>query len=200
MDTLTILYTNQIQGDFSLLPRLYTFLQRLKQQYDVRALLLDLGDSCTPAVWHCAATAGRSTLIVLDCMGYHAANVSGFMGDSDRDRLRSSVSIGIVTERHGWRYFVPPVRDEDIIVAGKPTPALKLCIIAAPADDNHLENRMLHLKQVAKGQVGMVKVDMQTLAITASDILTMPKGLNPNPTIAASIDLVEDEARRAQNR
>ncbi len=104
---LSILYTANIRGDLALLPRLYTFLKSLQadlrqfapedesevmlcavQPRPVQTLLLDLGDSCAPDVWHCAATGGRSTLIALDAMGYHAANVTG-----DDDNIASAKII-----------------------------------------------------------------------------------------------------------
>jgi len=195
-----ILYTYGLRGDFALLPRLHTFIMQLKAEHNSQALVLDLGASCDEAVWHCAATKGRSTLLVLDGMGYHAVNVSGIVSSADRDRLASSVTTGMVTERHGWRYFVPPMRDGDIVVAGTPTPALKLCIVARPAEQNQLSERTLFLQAVEKGQVGMVKVDMNAMKITESAVFEMPKGLKPDATIAASIELVEDEARQAQKR
>ncbi|MEL6307540.1 MAG: hypothetical protein AAFQ52_05325 [Chloroflexota bacterium] len=200
MDSLTVLYTYGLRGDFALLPRLHTFIMQLKAKHDTQVLVLDLGASCDDSVWHCEATKGRSTLLVLDGMGYHAVNVSGILSSADRDRLASSVTTGMVTERHGWRYFVPPVRDDDIVVAGKPTPALTLCIVARPAEKNQLSERILSLQAVEKAQVGMVKIDMGEMKISNSAIFEMPKGLKPDATIAASIELVEDEARQAQKR
>lgn len=200
MNTLTILYTYNIRGDLALLPRLYTFLQLLKHEYDTSALLLDLGNACASDVWHCEVTQGRSTVIVLDGMGYHAANVSGFMEGTQRDALKGSISTGLVTERHMWRYFVPPNRDEDIVIAGIPTPALKLCIVAAPSEKNLLENRTLHIKAVDKSEVGLVQVNMDEMTLTKAEVFTMPKTTRPNATIAASVELIEEEARFAQKR
>lgn len=200
MKTLTILYTQNIRGDLQYLPRLYTFLQKLKREHDSKALSLDIGNACADDVWHCEVTKGRSTVTVMDAMGYHAVNVADFMGDSERDSLATNVSTGLVTKRHMWRYFVPPLRDEDIVIAGQATPAMKLCIIASPAENNLLENRMLHLRTLDKGEVGLVQVDMQKMTITKEEIFTMPKRLKPNASIAASVDLIEEEARFAQKR
>lgn len=200
MKTLTILYTQNIRGDLQHLPRLYTFLQQLKREHDPQALLLDTGNACDDDVWHCEVTKGRSTVTVMDAMGYHAVNVADFMGDSERDSLAGNVSTGLVSKRRMWRYFVPPVRDEDIVIAGQATPAMRLCIIAAPAADNLLENRMLHLKTVNKGEVGLLTVDMQNMIIIGEEIFTMPKRLKPDATIAASVELIEEEARFTQKR
>jgi len=200
MNSLTILYTSNLRGDLQLLPRLYTFIQQLKREHDSQALLLDTGHACADDVWHCEATKGRSTVIVLDGMGYHAVNVADFMGNTERDSLAGSISTGLVTHRHMWRYFVPPTRDEDIVIAGQSTPAIKLCIVAAPSDKTVLENRTLHLKTLEKGQVGLVVADLQKMTIATDEIFTMPPKIKPDATIAASVDLVEEEARLAQKR
>jgi hypothetical protein len=196
--SLSILTTQAIGGDLAMLPRLYRFIQSLKAQ-DPQALLLDLGDSCSPDIWHCAATKGRSSLMVLDAMGYHAANASA-LEDEAREILKSNTSMGLVTARQAWRYHVPPIQDDDILVAGTEIPALKLCIVASPSSENRLENRMLHLKAVAKGEVGMVKVDMETMTLLEAEVFAMPSGLLPEATIAAAVELVEEEARFAQRR
>ncbi|MEO1289845.1 MAG: hypothetical protein AAFV93_18965 [Chloroflexota bacterium] len=198
--TLTVFYTNNLQGDLARLSRLYRFLQQLKQEHDASALVLDLGNACSESVWHCDATKGRSTVIVLDGMGYHAVNVSGYMTSAVRDGLQTNVSAGLVTERHMWRYHVPPVRDDDIVIAGQATPAMTLCIICAPAETTKLENRMLYLQATEQNQVGLCVVDIQTMTISQNDIITMPKGFKPDATIAASVELIEDEARLAQKR
>lgn len=200
LDSLTIIYSQHIGGDLAMLPYFYNFLLGLKQGYDSSALLLDLGDSCADDVWHCEATKGRSTLIVLDGMGYHAANVRGLLGDTEREKLKNSVSMGLVTERHAWRYFVPPVRDEDMLIASVPIPALRLCIVASPAAETTLEYRTLTLQSVEKKQVGLVKIDLSSMNITENTVVTMPKGLKPDPTISAAVELVEEEARFLQKR
>jgi hypothetical protein len=199
VNSLTICYTQNIGGDLALLPRLYRYLQELKQKYDPNALLLDLGNSCSPDVWHCEVTKGRSTLTVMDAMGYHAANAMA-LDDNSREILKSSVSMGLVTERQAWRYHVPPLHDDDILVAGQESPALKLCIVAVPAQANKLENRMLHLKSVNKGIVGIVTVDMEAMRIKESLISPMPEETLPEPTIIAAVELVEEEARYAQRK
>jgi hypothetical protein len=195
---LTILYTANLNGDLQLLPRLYSYLQTLKAEAENPVLLLDLGNSCADDVWHCGITGGRSTLVVLDGMGYHAANVAGFLETSQRDKLRTSLTTGMVDKQHSWRYHIPPVRDETVIVAGSESPALTLCIVAANAPETTINSRTLTLQGVEKGQVGRVEVDVPALKILAAEIHTMPKGLKPDATIAAAVEFVEDEARFLQ--
>ena len=99
--SLTLLYSGEIAGDLALLPRLYTFLQRLHPPQQQPTLLLDLGGSCANSAWHCRETGGRSTLIVLDGMGYHAANVAGALDREGRDKLAENVTMGLVDARAG---------------------------------------------------------------------------------------------------
>ena len=118
---LSILYTAGIRGDLDTLPRLFTFIKELRrditrfrpedeevmlcavQPPEVRTLLLDLGDSCAPDVWHCAATDGRSTLIALDAMGYTAANVSGQITPASRAKLDENLlAMALVDDEHPW--------------------------------------------------------------------------------------------------
>ena len=200
LQQLTILYTANLNGDLQLLPRLYTYLQKLKSEQDNPVLLLDLGNSCAEDVWHCVVTGGRSTLVVLDGMGYHAANVAGFLEASQRDNLRNSLTTGMVDEQHSWRYHVPPVRDETVIIAGVETPALTLCIVAAIATETRFDSRTLWLQGVEKGQVGLVEVDVPALKILHNEIHDMPKGLKADATIAAAVEFVEDEAQFLQKR
>lgn len=201
VDTLSILYTYGLRGDLAYLPRLYTFLQQLKQQFGNDSLLLDLGASCDSNSWHCQVTNGRSTLIVLDGMGYHAANVTDFLADGEHDKLKNVISTGMVDARHAWRYHVPPEKDEGIIVAGELAPALRLCIVAAPADETKLDNRALYLASVEQHEVGIIQIDLRSeMTMTHHDIVPVPEGLKPDPTIVAAAEFVEDEARFFQKR
>jgi hypothetical protein len=196
LDHLTIFYTGNLRGDLQKLPRLYTFLQRLKQQHAPKPLLLDTGNACADDIWHCEYTGGRSTLVVLDGMGYHAANVSGYLQPGERYKLNNVISTGMVDAEHNWRYHVPPVRDEGIIVAGQQTPALRLCIVAAPSDRTRLEQGTLYCQAIEAFQVGLIRLDLTgTPSLNDFEIVDMPDGLPPDATIAASVEFVEDEAR-----
>ncbi len=199
MNTLTLFYTHNLKGDLTLLPRLQTFLQQLKRQYDTKPLLLDLGASCVPEAWHCAATGGRSMPIVLDGMGYHAANVAGMFAEDSRDKLKNLISMALVDEAHSWRYHVPPVRDDGILISTQPAPALRLCIVLSPAETTSLADNMLHLQGIQEGEVGVVTLvlaDEPTLASHA--IHPMPANTLADITIIAAIELVESEAKRIE--
>jgi hypothetical protein len=201
LDQVTILYTCHLRGQLQRLPRLYGYLQQLQAQLPAPVLLLDLGESCAANVWHCQATAGRSTLVVLDGMGYHAVNVSGFLTASEQERLKTLLMAGMVDERHVWRFHIPPLREEGILVAAQEVPALHLCIVAAPASQTALRHRTLTLQDVRADQVGMAQVDLRREPVlTAQAVYDVPAHLLPDATISAAVEFVEEEAREFQNR
>lgn len=202
LDALTILYTHRLRGDLARMPRIYTWLESLRAD-DPRPLLLDLGESCTPDVWPCSATEGRAGLVVLDGMGYHAANTAQDLSAVDRQKLRGVVTMALVDERTVWRYRVPPMEDETILVSLKPQPALRLCIALEPASETSLDAGILRLAGIEGGQLGRVRLDLQgEPSLISHEVLQMPEGLAPNPGISAAVEFVEDEARlylRKQN-
>ena len=92
--SLNLLYTANLRGDIALLPRLFTCLQRLKASLEGTTLMLDLGGACADEAWHCRDTGGRSMYIVLDGMGYHAANIAAAQYAADRAKLAEQVMHG----------------------------------------------------------------------------------------------------------
>lgn len=197
---LTIFYTQDLVGDLRRLPRLYSLIDALRLRHG-RALLLDLGNQCAPHVWHCAVTEGRSMLVALDSMGYHAANVAGMLTDGSRQKLLSMVTLGLVDEQHAWRYHVPPIVDEEIVVSLEPTPALRLNIVLTPAEATKLEHRTLFLERVPAWTVGVVQLELgaepviqHTAAHPLTDMYTL------EPTISAVVELVLEEAEALRRR
>lgn len=201
LHALTLFYTARIGGDLHLLPQLYTFLMQLAAKQPRKPLLLDIGESCSPEVWPCEVTGGRSTLIVLDGMGYHAANAEGVLAEGERYKLQGATSMGVVDARYSWRYDVPPIRDEDIVISLLPEPTLHLNIVLQGTDATTLSNRTLRLQQVDKRQVGIVEVNLtDEPRLVSMQVVAMPSGLRPDPTISAAVDFVEDEARYLESR
>ena len=198
---LTILYTANIQGELDLLPRLYGHISRLKRGYEGRVLLLDAGNACADEAWHCEITGGRSTLLVLDAMGYHAANASGFLTEEGRDKLADNLlKMAVIGQGDHWL-------EKDVLVTiGDVTPAQShdMHIILAPDETTSLESRTLRLAAVEQGQVGIVQVSSADgngrLAITEYTVEMLPVGILPDPTIAATVDFVLSEARYIQKR
>ncbi len=195
--SLTLLYTANIAGDLALLPRLYTFLQRLHPPERRHALLLDLGGSCADAVWHCRETGGRSTLIALDGMGYHAANVAGALEREKRDSLAGIVTMGLVAEGRDWLYHRPPVTDAGIRVALRPRDdSARAQIVLAPAESTRVEGNAVYLTAVGAGQVGEAVLELRGApCLLSAQIHVMPPDTPPNPSIAGTVEFVEAEAR-----
>lgn len=198
MDNLTLLYTYNLRGELAMLPRLYTFMQSIRFQRGGKPLILDLGGSCQPDIWHCRVTGGRSTLIVLDGMGYHAANVGGLLNDEDHDKLKGIVRMGLVDQRRDWVYDVPPLTDDSIVVTCNPkqNTALRLQILLTPGAYTHIDEHVLYLAPVDGAEVGVVQIQLEPEPeLTAFDTLTLPADTLPNPTITAAVEFVESEAR-----
>ncbi len=199
--SLSLLYSANLRGDIALLPRLFTFLQRLKQAVGPDSLILDLGNSCDGAVWHCRQTAGRSMLIALDGMGYHAANVAEALDATNRKQVAEQVTMALVDRANPWRYRQPPFDDasEDagVWLTVKPSamPArLQICL--APAERTRLDDNVLFLQNVCAGQLGTVSVDLRgSPRLQDSAIRDLPPDTPPNPSIAGAIEFIESEAR-----
>lgn len=210
---LTILYTHNLRGDLDVLPRLYNFQRQLKALYSEavvqvcaddpaaapgRVLLLDLGESCAPDVWHCEVTGGRSTLVLLDGMGYNAARVSDapFL----RAKMGDGVSMALVDEAN-------PHAIEDVMIAASaetPSPAAyTLRIVLSAAETTRLDGNTLHLAGLnGSQQVGAARLAfiVGRWTLTAHEIHELPKRILPDPTITGSVDFVISEARYAQKR
>ncbi len=213
---LTIFYTANLRGQLDLLPRLHTFLRQLKAQpveddstvmlcavepVQRQFLLLDLGAACSEDMWHCAVTGGRSALIVMDAMGYQAANVSGYLTDEGRSRLDANLlQLALIDETQDWNHAeITVTANADL--TDRPH---ALTIVAVPGERTHLEGRVLHLRAVESGQVGVVHLNSTdgngTLAISGYTILDLPANTPPDPTITATVDFVLSEARLFQKK
>jgi hypothetical protein len=171
-----ILYTQNLLGQIDMLPRLFTFLREVRKKYAAeKTILLDLGDACSAEAWHCGATEGRSMLIVLDAMGYQAANVNGYLSDEGRTKLTGVIAMTLLNESQS---FV----DEN-----------GLGILVAASDKTELRNDgTLSLVKVMAGQVGVVLLEQ---GITTNEVLMMPAKTAPEPTIAGVVDFVLSEAK-----
>lgn len=200
-ESLTIFYTQHLRGQLALLPPLQTFLRRLRGEHATGhpTLLLDLGESCAPDVFPCALTGGRSSLIGLDAMGYHAANVDGVLADEDRAKLvEAHLQMGLVDSAH-------PHTADDILCVIAPTQTdtdTRLVIDVRAGDVTELANGVLRLAAVETAQVGMARVAWRDGAaqVVAQGIFTLPDGTLPDPVIAGTIGFILDEARYTQKR
>jgi hypothetical protein len=204
---LHILYTANLLGNLELLPRLHTFLRQLKalpldegeevmvctvQPVARPTLLLDLGNACSPQVWHCAATGGRSVVTALDAMGYQAAHVN--LTAEARARLRDNlISMALVDVEH------PHEENHILFGATRLKGHSDLQIVLTPAATTRLEGNTLDLASVQAGQVGVVHLSAQP-SIEAHTIFDLPSGLTPDPSIASVVEFILNEARLYQQK
>jgi hypothetical protein len=193
---LNIIYTYQILGELDLLPRLHTFIQSLKHDLDGRTIIADLGESCAPHVWPCDVTAGRSTLVALDAMGYNVANVQSIISAQSRNRLVEQVMLGMVDDDH------PYVEDGLVFVASqqdelRPHDDVMAYVVLHPEAETQWKRGVLTLQSVEKAQVGVVRIEDHAVY---RNVYTLPANTAPNPTIAGTVDFVRDEARYYQKR
>lgn len=194
--SLTLLYTSNIRGDIRMLPRLYTLMQRLKPARRQGSLLLDLGHACADEVWHCRLTQGRSTLIVLDGMGYHAANVAGTLDPISRRKVAAQVTMALVDDSQDWHYQIPPVADSSITVALRPKdPRARLQICLSPAAATAVQDNILYLRDVGGGQIGWVHLTLHPVPrLVTAAVHDLPPHTPANPSLAAAVEFVESEA------
>lgn len=195
--SLTLLYTAGIAGNLALLPRLFTFLQQLKADSRQPVLMLDLGGTCAADVWHCRETGSRSTLIALDAMGYHAANVAGALDRENRDKLAEQVTLALVDAGRDWQYRLPPLSDGRISVRLRAWPdATRMQIILSPAAGTFIEGNAVYLGAIGAGQVGKAVVELQeATTLIAARVHQMPPDTPPNASIAGTVEFIEQEAR-----
>ncbi len=197
---LIVFYTHNLRGDLDLLPRLYTLIHKLKSApYEGRKLLVDLGDSCSPDVWHCDATGGRSTLIVMDAMGYDAANASGFLTAEGRAKLEGNVSVGMVAGEHSFE------RDRIVFTCQPQTDSELFQISLAAAEENRVEGSVLFLGGIRPETVGMAWVKFGEdgkphLFSQDKAGFGLYPAILPDPTIAATVEFVVSEARRYERK
>lgn len=224
---LHILYTSNLRGKLELLPRLHSFIKQLKalpvvDESDVmlcsvqpptpaRTVLLDLGNACDPAVWHCAATEGRSMLIALDAMGYDAANARGMLTAESRARLKDNLmGLALVGDMGtDAKNRVPTKHDDSVgtpLWASAPysiqDQGFEITISLVPSSRTRVSNSVLFLADVQAGQVGMVQVTHNNghFTLQADAIFDLPPDTPPDPTIAGTVEFILSEARLYQKR
>ena len=160
-ESLTILYTQNLRGNFHLAAHLGRWLRDLRSQYaaGMRTLLLDLGNASDPTSWHHQLTAGRSTLFVLDAMGYHAINARGTIEGTLAPALREAYRLAILAPDCDWcdergefkvHCFVSelPHQSEES--------ALRISL--TPAAETQLASGFLRLSHLPAGSVGRVQL------------------------------------------
>jgi hypothetical protein len=187
----TIFYTANLRGDIELLPRLNTFLRQLRAEMHP-LMVLDLGNSCAPEVWHCEITEGRSMLVALDGMGYTTAHVP-IMSEQNRAKLNLTM---VLVDQNGSHIH------HNILLSSQPLPlnGAALCVSMTPTASSYIEDGTLHLENVEAGQIGVAIVALNGPALITSEVKILLPATSPDPTIAGAVDFILDEARYYQKR
>jgi hypothetical protein len=198
--TVTLLYTANLAGDLALLPRLFTLIRQERRAANSPVFLLDLGDTCSVDSWICRATQGRAPLIVLDGMGYDAALIGGPeqipIPPASLQYLLETLVMPVI-EWNSAAYITK--RGVTLAVASGtallPTdhPGIWIDRLVQALPENNSPS--LILGDVAKGCLARVDLAWPAWTIQASRLLQLPPDLPPDPTIAAAVDFVTNEAR-----
>lgn len=204
-ESLTILYTQNLRGNFNLAAHLGRWLRDLRTQYaaGMRTLLLDLGNASDPTSWHHQLTVGRSTLFVLDAMGYHAINASGTIEGTLAPALREAYRLAILSPESDWW----DERGEfkvHCIVSELPHQSEEsaLGISLTPASETQLASGFLRLSHLPAGSVGRVQLRLEenNAEMVEQEEHPLPDDILPEPSISATVDFVLSEAYQLANR
>jgi hypothetical protein len=197
IDRLTVFYTHGLRGDLERLPRLYSAMHALRRDH-APSLLVDLGDSCAPDVWHCRVTEGRSVLVALDGMGYDAANIEDMAWENVREAMPGATTMALVDAGTPWACGGPPLHDASIGVAAGAADGTgkRLVIDLRPAARTQVNGNRLALAGLASGEFAVVQLALTPdgpRLIEARE-QEVAEGTPPDVTILASIEFILAEA------
>lgn len=208
----TVLYTANLRGDLAALPRLSTVMQRARQSATGPVFIIDLGDSCAAEVWECRATLGQAPLLVFDAMGYDAAFVGGSESAPIPPQSLRRVREKLVMATFIWGRPARTVKQDTLIVwdtGGRSIPGMEQAQVkvtlrltvrldrARPTLPDPVDQDVsLVLGDVPAGHVAQVTVNAQAGRLESAVLLLVPAETPADPTVAAVVELVQDEARR----
>lgn len=200
--TVTLLYTANLKGELTLLPRLFTLIQRERRVSGGLVLLLDLGDTCSLESWVCRATQGRAPFLVLDGMGYDAALIGGPekvpIPPSSLRKLAGSLLMDVVVwnraralTRRGITLTIAP--GDAPLPDGGPAIRVDRSTEALPG----IHEPGVTLGDVAHGVLARVDLAWPEWTAQSARTLAVSPEVSPDPTVAALVEFVESEARHA---
>lgn len=195
----TVFTTANLRGAIDLLPQLATLILRERRAAEGITLLLDLGDTCSAASWICRATQGRAPFLLLDAIGYDAAFIGGERTPIAPDAFRR-LRDRIVMPLFLWHRISELTRRDltFVFAAGSATlppgaPGFRI-LRDAPALASAEAGTIL-LGDVPAAHVGRITLRWPECTITAAHAIPLDATEPPEPTIAAVLDLVTEEAR-----
>ncbi len=201
----TLLYTANLQGELALLPRLFTLIEQERRAAQGPVFLLDLGDSCALSAWACQATHGRAPFLVFDSMGYDAALIGGpervpIPPDALR-RLVAHLVMPIAVwnrartlQKHGVTLTLAP--------GNAPAPPNTPCVRVDRSRPTlpPIGERVALLGDVPQGELARVTMSWPAWQVQATARRALRPQTPPHPSIAAVVELVEEEARAYSQR
>lgn len=148
-------------------------------------------------MWPCGVTEGRSTLLALDAMGYHAANTQGLLAPESRQKLAEQVTLALVDDAHPFVHENTVLVETGFAAAPPEGAPYALTVRLAPAPSSALDGRSLSLAAVQARQIGEVRLDMrdQPPALLSHAVLSLPPDTLPDATLSGVVDFIRGEAR-----
>ncbi len=216
---ITLLYTARLAGRLDLLPRLFGVIQTVRAACATPVVLLDLGDSCHPSAWECAATEGRAALFVLEAMGYDLACLSAddcrAMTPDAAQRLREHLHLPVCGAA---ALGLPPIVIVEVggqrvacqsPAAPETTQAAEGSLLIRPDATGHSPRLDRSTRTVwlplPEGALAAAGVTLTQGAAgqwepVAVEELPVPAQGQPDPIVAATVAFVRDEARLYRRR
>jgi hypothetical protein len=198
--TVTLLYTAHLAGEIALLPRLFTLIKQARRTANGPVVLLDLGDTCSGESWICRATQGRAPFLVLDSMGYDGAVIGGPeqvpIPPSSLRRLLGNMMMPVIL----WNRAFQITRQEitfTIAPGNAPLPDQAPGIRIDRSTDGlpDANDPVPTLGDVAQGDLARVDMAWPEWTIKSARLIKVEPNTPIDPTIAAVVELVENEAR-----
>ena len=188
----TILYTQNIAGELTLLPRLARLLWNLKRTANGITRIFDLGDACSTTIPLCEWTDGRAVIIVLDAMGYDAIHVNGYLNSNAYEKLTENYLNAVLVNAE------QSYTDDQLHFGAHPIPN-KLHIPIAPSLVSDAMPALVHLPSLSAGQVGQAVLTIEEAQLVSRySVFDLSPDVLPEPTIVATLDFVMQEAHYFQ--
>lgn len=197
--TLTVLYTANLEGRLSILPRLFSVIQRERQQAGGPVFLLDLGDTCARDVELCRQTEGRAPFLVLDGMGYDTAVIGGPektpIPPSALRRLHDRMVMPVVIWNRVREFSKRQVSFWVAPGDGVPAEAEYVLRVDRSSDEVSAPGSPPVIRDVAYGWLGRVRITWPEWRVETADRVPVPVDAPAEPIISTLLDFVTHEAR-----
>lgn len=197
---LTVIYTANLRADFDLMARTATHIQTIRQAYGVAPypiLLLDIGGAWSDEAWVSVATEHRAPYLVLDAMAYHVINadgldVGGILGL--QTVIQAQLMDHTIVKKWQWR-------DIALNVGPRATaPCVAWSWERHPNADAWYKTEAGRLTLFPIEQIGQLDVHYPNMTVQSAILHTVAESTRPDPTIVATTEYVEDEARYYESK